>query len=247
MVTVPCIALYAARPRVDRRTVGALLIVTLAGITAASIVFLGRVYQREGHHDTFAARELHAAPVPLSGLLPLYFGMAFPFEAERELFAAVPSRHSYGFGTFTLQGLPDAFFPSGKVAYPIVVADVTHRDPQSTPYWTVASYQGRALVDFGAAGVVLVSVVVGLLFGCAYRTARGRSGLYPLVVIGYCAYLAAFSFYDNLLSISVMSIAYDLAVLKAIDALVRSDTGEPATEPRLERGRGNLVRVETKR
>ena len=221
MLAVPFVAVYQACPRLSRRAVFGVAGASLLTLIAMSVIFLVRAEQREAGRVTFLSQELEETPIAARPLLPLYFGGAFPFEAERRLAAAVPGEFGYGYGVSTLQGLPDAFFPQGKSPYREIVGELTYESSAESPYWTVATYQGRALADFGAPGVVLVSILLGLLFGGVYRACRGRSGLFPLAVLGYTAYYAGFLFYDNLVSLTAMSVAFDVVVLAVVDWFAR--------------------------
>ena len=229
LIAVPVIAAYVLHPRLSPRHMAGVAAVAAVAVAGLSAVYLLRAEQREAGRDTFLNRELDALPAPLRPLLPLYIGGVFPFEAERRLTDAVPTRFSYSNGVATLQGLPDALFPAGKVIYGDVVASLTYETTATTPYWTVATYQGRAILDFGALGVVVISLLLGLSLGGAYRWARGRAGFFPLAVVAYVAYYAAFMLYDNLASVAVMSAAYDLLAIAVVDRIARrGDVGGAA-------------------
>jgi oligosaccharide repeat unit polymerase len=228
LVAIPVVAAYVLQGRLSSRQKLALAGVAAIAVVGATALYLVRVHEREAGRQTFINRELDALPPPLQPLLPLYVGGVFPFEAERRLAEAVPSRFAYGNGAVTLQGLPDALFPNGKIIYADVVASLTYETTETTPYWTVATYQGRALADFGLPGVAVVSVLLGLLLGGAYRWARGHAGLFSVAVIGYVVYYAAFMVYDNFASVAAMSAAYDLLAIGVLDRIVRR---APATDP----------------
>ena len=230
LIAVPAIAAYVLHPRFSPRRKAALAGVAALAVAGLSGMYLIRSEQREAGRDTFLNRELDALPAPLRPLLPVYIGGAFPFEAERRLADAVPASFSYSNGVANLQGFPDVLFPEGKVIYGDVVASLTYETPTTTPYWTVATYQGRAILDFGVPGVAVVSLLLGLLLGGAYRWARGRTGFFPLAVIGYAAYYAAFSVYDNLASVAVMSAGYDLLAIAVVDRVVRRGGARSAAQ-----------------
>lgn len=220
-LAMPALALYWTwrLPGILKVAVGvgaAFLVVALLGA-----FFVVRINQRAGSAD-FVSHEVKSAPVVLQPFVPIYMGGVFTLETERRLMEAVPARFSYGLGTYTLQGLPDRLFPNGKNAYSDALGSLTYTDAATTPYWTVATYQGRALADFGVSGVVIVSALLGVLFGIAYRACRGGTRLFSVAALAYVTYYCAFLFYDNLASIAVMAVIYDLGVLAAVDILSRS-------------------------
>jgi hypothetical protein len=83
--------------------------------------------------------------------------------------------------------------------------------------WTVASYQGRLLADFGWQGVMLGSILIGLGFGSLHRWARGRAGFLPVGVVAYVAYYSAYMVYENHLSFSLIAV-YELGVIALVSA-----------------------------
>jgi hypothetical protein len=169
--------------------------------------------------NRFVTHELRdAGPAHEAGLL-LYIGATFALETERRLVQEVPGRHSTTSGLATLQLLPDALFPNGKPSYGDITAATT-RDRDPSPHWTVATYQGRAFLDFGTAGVFILSCLLGLVLGLAYRLARGRTWLVAAAVAAYAAYYAAFLAYENLLSVNP-TFVYDLAVLALVERTAR--------------------------
>jgi hypothetical protein len=70
-------------------------------------------------------------------------------------------------------------------------------------------------------------LLLGLMFGGAYRFAIGRSGLFALALIGYIAHYTAYLTYDNLLSFTLIAF-YDLVVVYVADRLARRATLEGA-------------------
>ena len=166
--------------------------------------------------DQYLDFELSRQPRMLRPLVPLYVATAYPFEAERRYVLAMPGKFSPTRGGATLASLPDAAFPHGKPPLGNMIGTLTHTSPKA-PNWTVASYQGRIIADFGATAVLPFSILLGLLLGAGYRACRGRRGLLALAAVGIIAYYAAFMTYDNLLSFS-LGVFYDLAVVACVAA-----------------------------
>jgi hypothetical protein len=184
------------------------LVLLLAGYTAV------RSGQTESPSERFAAHQAHGDQIRRAALL-LYMGGVFGFEVERRVTELVPKHSQYANGVATLQLLPDRLFPHGKPFYDSVTTSTGLYD-STAPFWTVATYQGRAFIDFGVAGITFESLLLGLILGGAYRLCRSRSWLISTVIAGYAAYYALFLFYENLISINP-TFAYDLLGLAIIE------------------------------
>jgi hypothetical protein len=130
----------------------------------------------------------------------------------------VPDQIPYDVGGASLTSFPDKFFPEGKSRFGLHLAALM-TPPEGTPglTWSVGSYQGRLIADLGWRGVLLGSLLIGLLAGALFRWARGRAGFLPVILLAYLAYYSAFMVYDNALSFSLISI-YDLFVVALMSA-----------------------------
>ena len=205
-MAVPLVAVYASTQRLPRRAIGSIAV----AVALLLVVFSGVYIVRSGGNaDT-------GQPRILRPLVPLYVATAYPFEAERRYVLAMPGKFSPTRGGATLASLPDAAFPHGKPPLGNMIGTLTHTSPKA-PNWTVASYQGRIIADFGATAVLPFSILLGLLLGAGYRACRGRRGLLALAAVGIIAYYAAFMTYDNLLSFS-LGVFYDLVVVACVAA-----------------------------
>ena len=221
-LVVPVVVAYVLIPRWSPRqrlAAGMVALVLVAGVAGAFLL-------RTGHGATrgFVDREVQSQPALVRPVIPLYMAGVYSLETLRRLMGSVPEQMRYERGTASLQALPDAFFPQGKYGYTAELTFLTHKLPDD-PTWTVASYQGRPLADFGPAGVIGVSVLLGLLLGGGWRACRDRQTLLAAVGVGYVAYMAAFLVYENLLSVGLAAV-YDLALLALIERFVR---GRPAS------------------
>jgi len=166
-------------------------------------------------------------PAPVRPLLPLYVSAVYPFEAARRTYDAVPSEFHYEYGGASLTSLPHRLFPKGKPKFGPHMARLMSSSSQAPARvtWTVSGYQGRLLSDLGWPGVMLGSMLLGLLFGGLYRWARGKAGLLPVALVAYLGYYAAYMVYDNQLSFSVIAI-YDLSVIALISTYCLGRTGD---------------------
>ena len=215
-VFVPLVGGYLLAPRPTRR--GAALRAASVTLVLAVVVgggFVARLAQPapSSGADTFTEHAQRQNGRALRPLLPLYVNTVLPMDAYRELWGAFPDKAAWGRGAYSTESFPSAFFPSGKPHFGMVVSG--QMGARKAPFWTVATYQSRAYGDFGAGGVLGASLLLGLLFGGAYRAGRAASGLWGAAIIGYVAYYTAFAAYDNLLSFTLIGV-YDLAVLLAV-------------------------------
>jgi oligosaccharide repeat unit polymerase len=221
---VPTIVAYLLTgtrlPRRYRRLAFASALVALVSVTAFSLV---RMHQGPSALNRFVT-DVAGDNVAHDGALLMYMGATFGLETERRLVAEVPARESYTSGTASLQLLPDVLFPNGKPSYDKITSQLT-RDRDPSPHWTIATYQGRAFLDFGFAGVLVVSAVLGLVLGLAYRLARGGTWLVLAVVAAYATYYAAFLPYENLLSVNP-TFVYDIVVLALVERVARREPDE---------------------
>jgi oligosaccharide repeat unit polymerase len=217
-LVVPLAAAYLMTPRLPRRLILAAAGAAVLAFAIASAVFVLRENERTGGRG-FVEREMSNQPPPLRPLLPIYIAGVYPFETEDRLIEAFPDRYAYGKGANSLRSLPDRLFPAGKPDYHGALGDLTWSKPGG-PYWTVATYQGRAYADFGAAGVLLTSALLGLLLGSLYRLCRGGTRFLALAATAYAAYYSGFMVYDNLLSFTPIAV-YDLAVISAVESWAR--------------------------
>jgi hypothetical protein len=212
-IVVPGVAAYVLA---RRATVGKALLRAFLGLAVIAAVvggvFVARLAQTTPANsgNTFLRAQLRSHSAVAKPLLPIYVNGVLPLDGYRQLWGAFPDRAPWGRGGYSLTSLPDAAFPAGKLQLGGVVSGELAQ--RGAGFWTVATYQGRAYADLGAGGVISMSILIGLMFGSAYRFARGRSGLFALAVIGYVAYYSAFMLYDNLLSFTLIGI-YDLAVV----------------------------------
>jgi hypothetical protein len=189
-------------------------------------LFVLRLARAESGARTYLEQELDRQPPAVRPLLPLYINAVFPIEAERRLHRAVPHRVPYALGANSLTSLPKALFPGGKPSPGADIGDLMRTGEGAQLSWTVATYQGRLLGDLGWQGVVLGSLLLGLVFGALQRWARVRMGFLAVAVTAYVAYYAAFMLYDNLLSFTVIAV-YDLAVIAVVDAVATRRLDEP--------------------
>lgn len=242
-LAIPVIAAYLIAQRRRRRArlaqlgVGAAIVLALI-----SGVFVARLAQANSVAHDYITREMNRQPVAVRPLIPLYVNGVFPLEAARRVHEHFPQELPYGLGGYSLLSLPDAFFPEGKLLYGQTVGALMARSsgPASRPslYWTVASYQGRALADLGPLGVIMVSLLLGLAFGRLYRWARLRNGFLAVAMLGYVAYYSAFMVYDNLLSFTIIPV-FDLFVILVLAWLVRRpDSRTRLAQPVLGEARG---------
>lgn len=225
-VSIPIVAAYLLSS--PGRRARAAVRFAVAAVVFALIVggaFVWRLDQASAGDsaNTFLRAETHGKALPVRPLVPFYVNAVLPLDAYQRLYRIVPARINRGSGAYSLLSLPDAAFPSGKLDYGGTVKNQMTVDGLPG-FWTVATYQGRAFADFGPIGVIAASVLLGLLFGGAYRYARRRSGLWPLVMIGYAVYYTGFMIYDNLLS-STLICVYDLTVVVVVDRLAREPMG----------------------
>ena len=221
-VSVPLIGAYLVSPRVSRR--GAGVRVGAAVLVLALIVggaFVARLAQtsRANAGNAFVKHELRAHSPLLRPFIPIYINGVLPLDGSQALRSGIPDHAPWGRGTYSLLSLPGAAFPDGKPEFGGIVAG--QLASRGAGFWTVSSYQGRAFGDYGTSGVVVASLLMGLIFGSAYRFARRRGGLLAVVLIGYVAYYTAYLIYDNLLSFTLIAF-YDLAVVFAAERLALS-------------------------
>ena len=224
-LAIPAIGVYLiARPR--RRRAHVAQFGAAAAIVALVVggAFVARLTQTHSAGHDYLTAETKRQPVALRPLLPIYINGVFPFEAARRVYDDVPRNHSYGLGGYSLASLPDAFFPEGKLAYGDLVGALMQNrfglQGRGGLEWTVATYQGRALADLGAVGVILVSLLLGLGFGRLYRWARARRGFLSVAIVGYVAYYSALMVYDNLLSFTLIAV-FDLVAILVAEQLIR--------------------------
>lgn len=221
-VAVPIIAAYLLGRPVRRRTrvawwaaVAGVVVVVVGGL------FVARLAEDDIGRRGFLNRELDRQPAVLKPIVPFYINGVYPFEAASRMYRIVPEARHYTYGASSLTSLPDAAFPEGKPPYGSTVAAVMgypQRDDGLS--WSVAGYQGRLLADAGSAGVMLGSLLLGLLLGSAYRWARAGPGFLAAATIAYAAYYAAFMAYDNLLSFTLIA-GFDLAMVAAVGLYAR--------------------------
>jgi hypothetical protein len=217
-VGVPLVAGYLLSPPAPgRRFALRAGIATLGLAVAVGGLYVARLEQGASNTGAeFVKRELRSQPAVLRPFLPVYINGVLPLDASQVLRDAVPAHAPWGKGTYSLLSLPSAAFPDGKPVFSDIVSEQLLT--RNASFWTVATYQGRAYADFGEPGVIAASLLLGLMFGSAYRLGRSRSGLFGVILIGYVAYYAAYLTYDNLLSFTLIGF-YDLAVVFAADRL----------------------------
>jgi oligosaccharide repeat unit polymerase len=215
---VPLIAIYAVRRTRGLRLTWRPVVAGLLGLVLISGVYIYRVEQ--GPPDSYAYLNTGSgAPATLKrAVLPLFIAGAYPLEDERRLTEAMPSNYSFLRGAASLSSLPDFTLPGGKPLGDILGA--LSVEESEGIHWTVGSYQAQAFADGGTLGVLLISLLLGLGLGCAYRSVRDRSGLFAIATTAYIAYVAAFMVYSNLLSFSLNPF-YELAVIAGVDAWAR--------------------------
>lgn len=218
-VAVPLLVVYAATNPLPRRLARSLVAVGICMAVVFSAFFLIRTNANVATSG-YLANELEKHPRVLRPLLPVYVAATYPLEAERRLLGALPDRFEHTGGSATLASFPDAFFPDGKAAYGPQLGALTNTDENGL-YWTVATYQGRTLSDFGSTAIFPFSILLGLAFGLAYRACRAGRGFLPLAGVAVLAYYSAFMTYDNLLSFSVIAV-YDLTVVAALELICRA-------------------------
>jgi oligosaccharide repeat unit polymerase len=221
-VAVPLVVAYLASGPLARRQALGLAAVALVLVAFASVVFAERISQRGGG-ETFYELATEDKPVVVKPVMPAYIAGTYGFETFRRVHDAFPGRYTYGYGGYQLTSMPDKAFPDGKPPVGTVFGLLSWDGPGSAT-WTVASYQGRAYADFGIAGVLLASMLLGVLFGGVYRLAREYPSVLTLVATGCAVYIAAFMVYDNLLSFSV-AVVYDLTVVGVATALAARQAG----------------------
>jgi len=216
---VPAIGAYVVGTRRPRRLRAAWLVgalcVLLLGVGG---LYALRLERGDNSARAYVDRESKKLSPVLRPILPLYINGAFPLEAERRLYDAVPSRFTYDAGAASLASLPRKLFPEGKSQYSGHVRSLMASGTVAGISWTVAGYQGRLLADLGWIGVMLGSALLGFLFGALYRWARGRARLATAALVGFLTYYAAYMVYDNQLSFSLIAI-YDVAAIAAVERL----------------------------
>jgi oligosaccharide repeat unit polymerase len=225
-IAIPIAATYLmATPAARRGTtvlkVGLAVALVAVVVGGAFLVRLGQTSASSGGNG-FVSTELRRTTPVLRPLLPVYINGVLPLDGLQSLRDAIPTHAPWGRGAYSLLSLPDKAFPRGKPEFGSIVANQLAE--RGVGFWTVSSYQGRAFGDFGETGVIAVSLLLGLLFGGAYRFARQRSGIFALVLISYVAYYTAFLIYDNLLSFTLIGF-YDLAVVFAVERFASGELG----------------------
>lgn len=222
-IGVPAVAAYVLSAQAARRQAllraGAALLVVIAIVGG---LFVARLAQGDAGNagNRFIRHELDTHSVVLRPLIPVYVNGVLPLDGLQGLRQTIPERAPWGGGAYSLLSLPSRFFTHAKPQFGVAVANPLAT--RGASFWTVASYQGRAFADYGETGVIGVSVLLGLLFGGAYRFARGRTGIFAVVLIGYVAFYCAYLIYDNLLSFSLIGL-YDLAVVLAAERLASGE------------------------
>ena len=223
-VLVPVFAAYALRQ--EPFTIRQRTAIVAAGVLIVAFLGAFSVYRTDqktsGLHGFVERSAPHSSAAYRAAFL-VYIGGALGFESERRLVAEMPSWFSYDSGVSSLEVLPDRLFPNGKPSFSsVVAAGIRNREPDVD--WTVATYQARPFYDFGVGGVLLVSIITGLILGAAYRLARGKEWFLAAVVVGIVAYYSAFLFYVNQLSLD-RTWAYDLVALAVVEYLARRYSG----------------------
>ncbi|MEA2436277.1 MAG: hypothetical protein QOF65_833 [Thermoleophilaceae bacterium] len=227
-VIVPLVAGYVLLPRATR---GLTVLRATAAVAIVALIVGGLFVARFAHGQAgntgnqFVQHQLDSHSPLLRPFIPLYVNAVLPLDGSQSLRDAIPANAPWGRGAYSLMSLPDAAFPDGKPDYPGIVG--RQLLTRGAGFWVVATYQGRSYGDFGEAGVIVSSLLLGLMFGGAYRFAIGRSGLFALALIGYIAHYTAYLTYDNLLSFTLIAF-YDLVVVYVADRLARRATLEGA-------------------
>jgi oligosaccharide repeat unit polymerase len=219
-LAMPAVAAYLVlRPR--RGATRMLRVGLVVGVIAIVVggAFVGRLSQESTRASgrAFMKRELDRQPLPVRPFLPIYVTGVLPFDAYAGVYATVPGHYAWGDGAYSLRSLPDKLFPHGKPSYGGLVSTQFELRGMGA-FWNVATYQAPAFADAGPTGVITASILLGLLFGCAYRAARGVRGLFPLAVIAYVVYYLVYMPYDNFLSFTLIAV-YDLTALFVLDRL----------------------------
>jgi hypothetical protein len=217
-VSVPAVGAYVlSRPARGRRDFAWVLAAVAVLALGVGGLFALRLARADSAAHTYIQQESDTLPRLARPLLPLYVNGVYPIEAARRLYGAVPNRYPYDRGTASLTSLPDAAFPHGKPEFAASISSLMSTERTAQLSWTVATYQGRLLADFGWRGVMLGSALLGLLFGSLYRWARGKGGLLPVGVIAYVTYYSAYMVYDNQLSFTLIA-GYELGVVALVSA-----------------------------
>jgi oligosaccharide repeat unit polymerase len=176
-----------------------------------------RLERGQSNARDYITHESDKLPAAVRPILPLYVNGAYPFEAARRAYEAVPERVGYEFGAASLSSLPDKLFPEGKSKFGRNLSSLMATGAPGAITWTVGTYQGRLLGDLGWRGVMLGSILLGLMLGSLYRWARGKAGFLPVALISYVAYYSGFMVYDNQLSFSLIAV-YDLGIIALMGA-----------------------------
>lgn len=217
-VLVPLVGAYALRGRrFGNRARAAIVLAAVLLVAFLGAVSLYRTSQpSSGLHPFLERSTAHRSSAYRAAFL-VYIAGALTFESEHRLVANVPRWFPYDSGVSSLEVLPDRMFPNGKPSFSsVVAAGIRNKAPDVD--WTVATYQGRPFYDFGVGGVLIASLVTGLILGAAYRLARRRSWYLAAVAVAIAVYYGGFMFYVNELSLD-RTWAYDLVVVALVEYL----------------------------
>lgn len=229
MLAVPVIFLYQTGyfKKMSRRTVLGIVAIILVMFSITSGLFFFRTGQ---HSDSafekrFYSETVENTPTVLRPLLPVYLGVATPFETLNRL-VGNGSAIGPGTGTFSMPGIPPQISPFGpKRDFYLVSSSL------SRPYYfNVATYIGGFFADGGRVLALAASILLGGLFGSVWRSLLARASLLGCAATAYLAYVVGFLLYENLIGFYTLAVVWDLAVICAALA-VSSVRVAPLSDP----------------
>ena len=212
---VPLIFLYQSRQ--IRMSSARQRIIGLVFVALIVTVVSGMFFLRTGQHANstferqFYSQTVARTPAILQPLLPIYVGVAAPFETLSRV-VDTPVIFPEGEGTYSMPGIPPQVSPFG------IKRDFYEATGQlSSPYYfNVATYLGGFIGDGGLRLAAIASALLGLMYGLLWRTLLRRATLVALCLTAYLAYTVGFMLYENLVGFYTLSIVWDLVVITGV-------------------------------
>jgi oligosaccharide repeat unit polymerase len=183
--------------------------VALAVASIVSGLFFYRTSQHShtAFEEQFYGKTVRETPVLLRPMLPVYIGLAVPFETLNRLIETPPPEG--GAGAYSLPGVPPQIWPLGS-RYKLYLVTGLLTQPY---YFNVATFVGGFYADGRLLGAFVGSILLGLAFGFMWRIFASKNSLAYAVLSAYVVYLTAFLLYEDLLGFYTLSVVWDMLVL----------------------------------